>query len=121
MLRSIEKENPELRALLVHLRKTAKAHDAPVWGEVARLLARGRHQQTPVNVGHLERLVNGKATVVVPGKLLAEGRLTKPLTVAAFHFSEAAKTKIRSAGGSTLTIAELVKAKPDGAGVRLFG
>lgn len=121
MLRTIRKENPELRHLLVALRKAAKAHDAPVWGEVARYLARGRHQGTPVNVGHLERLAGASETLVVPGKLLAEGELTKPVTVAAFQFSAAAKAKVRSAGGTALSIAEALKAKPDGAGVRLFG
>jgi len=121
MLRTISKENPELRHLLIHLRRAAKAHEAPIWGAVARRLARSRHQTTPVNVGHLQRLVEPSATVVIPGKLLADGLLSKPLTVAAFQFSAAARTKIHAAGGKALTIEELLKAKPNGTGVRLFG
>lgn len=121
MLRTIRKENPELQRLLVTLRKAAKTHDAPLWGDVARRLGRSRHQVVPINVGHLERLAGAKETVLVPGKLLAEGRLSKPLTVAAFQYSAAARTKVHSAGGSALTIEELLKAKPDGAGVRLLG
>ncbi len=120
MLRTIVKENPELRRTLIELRKAAKAHDAPIWAAVAERLARGRHQTTPVNVGHLERIIEAKATVVVPGKLLADGRITKPLTVAAFHTSASAREKIHRAGGSVITIHELVKERPDGAGVRLF-
>src|SRR5580693_5916295 len=99
MLRTIRKDNPELAHLLIALRKASKAHDAPIWGDVARRLARGRHQVGPVNVGQLERLTQADQTVLVPGKLLAEGRLSKPLTVAALHYSEAARTKIHSAGG----------------------
>jgi len=76
---------------------------------------------TPVNVGHLERLARAQQTILVPGKLLAEGRLTKPLTVAALHYSAAARDKIHSAGGTTLSIEELLKSKPNGQGVRLFG
>jgi large subunit ribosomal protein L18e len=121
MLRTIRKDNPELAHLLIALRKASKAHDAPIWGDVARRLARGRHQVGPVNVGHLERLAEPQQTILVPGKLLAEGRLSKPLTVAAFHYSAAARTKIHSAGGTTLSIEELLKAKPNGAGVRLLG
>lgn len=120
MLRTIRKENPELVRLLVALRKAAKAHDAPVWGHVAARLARGRHQTLPVNVRHLERLTQANQTVVVPGKLLAEGRLSKAITVAAFHYSAAARAKIHSAGGTALTIEELLKSKPDGSGVRLL-
>ena len=120
MLRTIRKENPELAHLLVALRKAAKAHEAPVWGDVARRLARGRHQRDPLNVGQLERLAQANQTIVVPGKLLAEGRLSKPLTVAAFHYSEAARAKVSSAGGTAISIEELLKSKPDGSGVRLL-
>lgn len=119
MLRTIRKENPELRHVLIELRRAAKAHAAPVWSDVARRLARPRHQVDPVNVAHLERLTAAREVVVVPGKLLAAGRLTKPLTVAAFQFSGAARTKIHAAGGTVLSIHELMKSKPDGAGVRI--
>lgn len=120
MLRTIRSENPELVRTLVELKRAARAHDAPIWADVAEHLARARHQRTPVNVGHLERLVAAEATVVVPGKLLAQGRLSKKLTVAAFHFSAEARSKIHHAGGSAITIEELLKAKPKGQGVRLF-
>jgi large subunit ribosomal protein L18e len=121
MLRTIRKENPELRHMLVELRRAAKSHGAPIWQSVAERLARPRHQTVPVNVGNLERLVAAKETVVVPGKLLAEGALTKPMTVAAFHYSAEARAKIHAAGGKALTIHELLRAKPDGSGVRLVG
>jgi large subunit ribosomal protein L18e len=107
--------------MLSELRRAAKAHSAPIWATVADELCRARHQVDPVNVGQLERLLEAKETVVVPGKLLAEGRLTKPLTVAAYHYSTTARTKIHEAGGEALTLMELVKARPDGAGVRLVG
>ncbi|MCI4367033.1 MAG: 50S ribosomal protein L18e [Thermoplasmata archaeon] len=121
MLRTIRKDNPELAHLLIALRKASKAHGAAIWGDTARRLARGRHQVNPVNVGHLERLAEAQETILVPGKLLAEGRLTKPLTVAALHYSQAARAKIHSAGGTALSIEELLKSKPSGEGVRLFG
>jgi len=120
MLRTIRKQNPQLVHELIELRRAAAANDAPVWGAVAARLARPRHQVDPVNVGHLERLTQPNETVVVAGKLLAHGRLTKPLTVAAFHYSAGAKAKIHQAGGTALGIHELVKSRPDGAGVRLL-
>ncbi|HEV8050799.1 MAG TPA: 50S ribosomal protein L18e [Thermoplasmata archaeon] len=120
MLRTIRKENAELARVLIELRKAAKAHEAPVWYAVAEKLARPRRKAKPVNVGHLERLADAKETLVVPGKVLAHGSLTKPLTVAAFHYSEDARTKIHAAGGKALSIGELLKAQPKGTGVRLF-
>jgi large subunit ribosomal protein L18e len=120
MLRTIRKENAELAHTLIALRKAAKAHEAPVWYAVAEKLSRPRRKATPVNVGHLDRLARDKETVVIPGKLLAQGTLSKPLTVAAFHYSEEARSKVHAAGGTTLSIDELLKAKPDGTGVRLL-
>ena len=120
MLRTIRKENPELVRTLLELRRAASSKKVALWGDLAEELARARHQRNPVNVGHLERLTTEGETVVIPGKLLAQGRLSKKLTVAAFHYSEEARAKIHSAGGTALTIDELLKARPDGSGVRLL-
>jgi len=121
MPHSIRKENPELVRLIVELRKAERSHQAPIWGAVADRLERARHQTTPVNVGHLDRLAAADETLVVPGKLLADGRLSKSVTVAAFSFSAEAREKIRAAGGSAISVHDLIKSHPDGAGVRLFG
>ena len=120
MLRSIRKENPELRRTLIELRRAAKAHQAPVWADVAEKLARPRHQHPPVNVGHLELHAAERAVVVVPGKLLASGEISRPVTVAAFHASVAAREKIHGAGGTVVSILDLVKSHPDGSGVRIL-
>jgi large subunit ribosomal protein L18e len=114
------KENPELLRTVVELRKAAKAHAAPVWLAVAERLERPRHQRVPMNVGHLERIASVGETVAVAGKLLAEGRLAKRLTVAAFGFSAGARGKIVAAGGAAMSLQDLIRAHPDGAGVRLL-
>ena len=115
------KGNVELVRLAGELRKGARANAAPIWSAVADRLERARHQTVPVNVGHLERLTESGETVVVAGKLLAEGRLAKRLTVGAFRFSAEAKAKVHAAGGTTLSLPEILKAHPDGSGVRLLG
>jgi len=120
MAHSIAKDNSELVRLIVELRRAARAHDAPIWATAADRLERSRHQVVPVNVGHLERLVAAEETVLVPGKLLAEGKLSKKLTVAAFAYSKEARSKIHAAGGVAISVHDLLKTKPDGAGVRLF-
>jgi large subunit ribosomal protein L18e len=121
MPRSPRKQNPELTHAVHELRRAARENSAPIWSAAADRLERARHQVTPVNVGHLDRLVAAKETILVPGKLLAEGELHQPLTVAAFGWSEGAQTKVHAAGGQLVTIHDLLKSRPDGAGVRLFG
>jgi large subunit ribosomal protein L18e len=116
----IRKQNPELARVIVELEKAARAHKAPVWRAAADRLSRPRHQTMPVNVGHLERIAEAQQLVLVPGKLLAEGKLTKPLTIGAVSYSAEARSKVHAAGGTALTIPELVKSRPDGKGVRLL-
>ncbi len=116
----IRKGNPDLARVIVELRKAARAHRAPVWRATAECLSRPRHQVFPLNVGHLERLAEAQETIVVPGKLLSEGNLTKPLTIGAVSYSSEARSKVQAAGGTTLSILELIKNYPSGKGVRLL-
>ncbi|HXW66937.1 MAG TPA: 50S ribosomal protein L18e [Thermoplasmata archaeon] len=121
MARPFRQKNPELHRVVVALRRAADAHDAAIWGAVADRLERPRHGARPLNVGHLERIAEAEEWIVVPGKLLADGPLSKPITVGAAAYSGGAREKVHAAGGAALSILELVHARPDGAGVRLLG
>ena len=74
MARSPRKQNPELTHAVHELRRAARENAAPIWSAAADRLERARHQTRPVNVGHLDRLTSEKDLVLIPGKLLAEGR-----------------------------------------------
>ena len=74
-----------------------------------------------MNLFRLDRLVESKDTVVVPGVVLGTGEITKPATVAALKFSGSSKAKIEKAGGKCLAIEKLAKENPDGKGVRILG
>ncbi|MEM0128590.1 MAG: 50S ribosomal protein L18e [Thermoplasmata archaeon] len=119
MAASHPKQNPELAHALVELRRAARDHSAPVWAAVARRLERGRHQVPPVRVGQLERASGGREVVVVPGTLLADGEIARPITVAAFRCSATARAKVHAAGGRVLTLHELLQWRPDGSGVTI--
>ncbi|MGP8071559.1 MAG: 50S ribosomal protein L18e [Thermoplasmata archaeon] len=120
MARSHVKGNPELLRVIRDLRRAARTHDAPVWASVADDLERARHPSRPVSVGHLDRVTSAEETVVVPGKVLSDGEISKRLTVAAFSYSVQAKSKIHAAGGTALSLHDLVRAKPTGSGVRII-
>jgi large subunit ribosomal protein L18e len=121
MARSHVKGNPELLRAIRELRIAARSHDAPLWAAVADGLERARHPSRPVSVGQLDRVTAAEETVVVPGKVLSDGMLSKRLTVGAFSYSTEARAKIHAAGGTALTLHDLVKANPNGAGVRIVG
>ncbi len=114
------KSNPNLVALIDTLLSEAAKNDAAVWKDVAERLAKPRQLYAEVNVSKLERYAKPNEYVVVPGKVLGGGRITKPVKVAALSFSESARRKIVEAGGECMKIEELLKINPSGSGVRIM-
>ena len=113
--------NPVLRKLIRGLREHGKKQKAPIWLELADRLSKPRRARAEVNLSHLSRYLDEGSIVVVPGKVLAAGKLDRPLRVAAFKFSSPARRKIVGAGGEVLTIQQLLERNPGGKGVRIMG
>lgn len=112
--------NPAVRGLLNRLNEVAKEKGAPIWAAVAGKLSTPARRKSAVNIGKLEAVCDKGDVVLVPGKLLAEGELTKALKVAALQTSQAARQKVEAAGGQVLSIDELVTANPNGKGVKII-
>ena len=115
------KTNPNLVKLIDDLLKASAENKAKVWKDLAERLAKPLRNYAEVNVGKIDRYVKENEIAVVPGKVLGSGEITKPITVAAWRFSESARRKIESAGGRTLSIWDLLKENPSGKNVRIMG
>ena len=115
----IREKSPLLREMITGLEKGSREHHAPVWRAVARGLNKPRRQGFEVRLFELEKA--GENAVVVPGTVLGEGELTRPLQIAALRFSGRAREKIEKAGGKALTIRELAEQNPSGKGIRIMG
>jgi len=59
--------------------------------------------------------------IIVPGKVLGSGVITKRVSVAAWKFSKSAREKIEKAGGRVMSIRELMSENPKGTNVRIMG
>ena len=112
--------NPALRRLARDLRAKGKELQVELWRDLAERLVQPRRARAEVNISTLNRHTKEGTTLVVPGKVLAAGRIGHPLTVAAFRFSAPASRKIRMAGGETLSIRKLLEQNPQGKNVVLM-
>jgi large subunit ribosomal protein L18e len=112
--------NPQLRKLLEQLRSRGFAEHRPFLLKLARELGRPERIRRDVDLSRIERYAEKGDVVAVPGNVLGAGLLTKPLTVAAWRFSTAAKEKIEKAGGKALSIEQLVEQNPAGTKVRII-
>ncbi len=109
--------NIHLRRLVSKLKKQEK----PIWKRVALDLEKPRRIRREVNISKINRNSKKDDIIIIPGKVLGDGVIDKNLTVAAFQFSNSAKSKIEDAGGKAISINKLLKKSPDAKGVKILG
>ena len=97
------------------------ASDAKVWQRVASELRKPTRNRRTVSVSKLEKYAKDGFTLVVPGKVLSTGTISKKVNVAALQFSDAAADKITKAGGKVMSLEDAAKAQADGKKVMLIG
>ena len=115
------KKNEQTATLIRELKRLAIEQDVKLWKRIATDLEKPSRQRRVVNIFKLEENAREGETIIVPGKVLGMGELTRAVDVAALAFSEEAKEKINNAKGKTLTIKELMQQNPKGAKVRILG
>ncbi len=69
----------------------------------------------------IDKFARDGETIIVPGKVLSLGTMTKKVDVAAVTFSAEAKKKIQEAQGKVLSIHDLLQNNPEGKKVRILG
>jgi len=117
MIKSKTKIEAQLRnktnVLLVQTVIEAKKN--PAWILVAQTLTSPGRKSKGVNLYDIEKS-DGK-TIVVCGKVLSDGEVTKKIKVAAINFSQKAKEKLLKAGCEVVTIMDEIKNNKDAKGV----
>ncbi len=97
-----KKTNSDLVQTLILLKKKNP--------EIAKLLAMPLKKQAEINLSEIEKL--GK-NVLVPGKVLSSGELTRKLKIVAWNASEKARGKIKKAGAEFVSVTEEIKKNPE--------
>lgn len=114
------KTDPNLVSLIADLKKVSRENGVEIWRDIALRLEKSKSNWAEVNLSKLERYAADGDVIIVAGKVLGAGSISKKITVAAYDFSESAMKAIAAAGGKGVTIPELVKMKPNGAGVKIM-
>jgi large subunit ribosomal protein L18e len=120
-MKTTHKTDPNLVALISDLKRESREKETAIWRDIALRLEKPSRNWAEVNLSRLERYASEGDVIVVPGKVLGAGNLSKKVTVAAFRFSASAAKAIEEAGGKRMTIADLVKQNPAGNGIRIMG
>ncbi len=114
----MDKKADPTNPVLIDTLELLQNQEADIWQSVASHLGKVNRQRPEVNISTINRVADDGETVVVPGKVLGSGRLTKEVDVAAFKASNSAKDKINEEG-SFMFIEDLVEENPEGDEVRI--
>ena len=120
MSRAERKTNHAIVSLIGDLKEQSRSSGTALWRDIAGRLESSRKNWAEPNLSHSSRDSGRKETILVPGKVLGSGSLSGSQTVAAFSFSDGAKSKIEASGGRTMSIRELMEENPKGKGVRIL-
>ena len=113
-----------MRLKLETLKEVKRAYrktKRPVWKAIYEMLESSVRRERRVNVSKLERVVPEGATVIVPGKVLGGGIITKKMTIVALDFSKSAVEKIKKAGGKAILLSSFVKKNAKKKGLIIVG
>lgn len=108
------KTNPELVATIREAVKNEK------WVPVAEMLSGASGKQSSVNLDDIENETKTGDTVIVPGKVLSGGDISKKVRIAALGISEKAKEKLKETKSEFVSILEEIKKNPKMEGVKVI-
>lgn len=106
-----KKSNPNMLDTVMLLRK----QKAEFWQNIAGLLSKPKRKSIDVNLSKIEKYSDNNDIIVVPGKVLSSGELSKKITIASLSASESARKK-----ANIISINELVKKNPKGEGLKII-
>jgi large subunit ribosomal protein L18e len=108
------KLNPELVESII----AAKKNEA--WLPVAVLLSYPKRKQINKNLDEIDKISKEGDTIIVPGKVLANGNVSKKIRIAAIAFSGQAKEKLKSKKCEIVSIKEEIKINPKAQGLNVL-
>ncbi|MCK5299769.1 MAG: 50S ribosomal protein L18e [Candidatus Aenigmarchaeota archaeon] len=111
--------NPVTQDLIDNIEKLYKKDKAPFWKALLKHLGRSTRIRAEVNVGKLAKYA-GKEILVVPGKVLAMGEVTKPFKVAALAYSDTAKAKLDASKVEAMSLDDFIRKSPKASGVKII-
>lgn len=112
--------NPELIRTIQALRAASRKGGAAIWGALADELDRPKRRRNSVNLSRIDRHTEAGSIVAVPGKVLASGSLSHPVTVAAYSFSDGALEKIALAEGRAMSLIDLLEEGVEPSGIKIL-
>jgi large subunit ribosomal protein L18e len=112
--RTENKTNPELVETLILCKKNEK------WMNIGKIISGPRRKRICMNLNEIDKEAKTGEIVLIPGKVLSQGDITKKIKIIAFNFSESAKEKLDKDKIEFKTMIEEIKLNPKAEKIRVL-
>ena len=90
------------------------------WFKLAQILSASTRQYSSVNLGQIDKVSKQGEIIVVPGKVLSSGSLTKKVRIASLGISAEAKDKLKETKSEYVYLAKEIQSNVKAEGVRVI-
>jgi len=108
------KTNPTIVELLRLARKNK------AWLGLGKIISGSTRLYSSVNLGDIDSQTKAGDTVVIPGKVLSSGNLTKKVRICSLSISSSAKEKLKDTKSEYASIIDEIKGNSKATGVKII-
>ena len=108
------KTNPTLTATI------SAALKQEGWHALAKCIAGATRTQASVNLSMIDKHTKTGDTIIVPGKVLSSGELTKKIRICSLSISQAAREKLKKTKSEYASIADEIKINHKAEGIKII-
>ena len=112
--RTRKKTNQELVETIEQSTKNAN------WMPIAKILSGPVSNYSKINLFQIEKNTNSGDIVIIPGKVLSQGQLTKKIKICALSISEQAREKIKDSKSEFSLLLKEIKDNPKAEAINLI-
>ena len=109
-----KKTNPKVAAAIY------LAYKNPSWMKYAKLLSQSTRKHSSVNLMDIDKQTSLGDAVLVPGKVLSLGEITKKIKVCSFGISQEALEKLKKTKSEWVNILDEIKKNPKAEGLKVI-
>ena len=91
------------------------------WLKVANVISRPRRKKFAMNLDEINSEAKEGEVVVVPGKVLGRGDVSKKIKIVALDFSESTKEKLKKSKIEIVRLNDEIKKNPSAKGLKILG
>ncbi len=114
-------KNRTKRKTNVEFRKTIEeASQHQKWHEIVKILSGSTRYHSSVNLFEIDKISKEGDILIIPGKILSKGELTKKVRICGLGISKATKEKLKKSKSEFVQLLDEIKKNPKAEGIKII-